>query len=139
MILEMMGNHSRSRQIGEATYQALEKEDKIKAATLEDVIDAKVSGSVRKFYSEDTLQMSKLAKKVIDLEKRPKDKAHVMEGVQHKRSRKKAKRQANRKEKRSKSEQGNSKKVFFQQQNHTHAHQEINKGRDNRGDPSPDR
>ena len=97
MIVETMENHSRSRKIWEATYQALEKEDKIKAATLEDIIDAKASGSFSKFYSEATLQMSKLAKKVINLEKRPKDGVRVVEGVQETRARKKAKRQANRK------------------------------------------
>ena len=86
MILETMGNHSRSRQIGEATHQALEKEDKIKAAILEDVVDTKVSGSAKKFYSEATLQTSKLSKKIIDLGKRPKDRAHIVEGVQEKRS-----------------------------------------------------
>ena len=41
--------------------------------------------------------MSKLAKKVINLEKRPKDGVRVVEGVQETRARKKAKRQANRK------------------------------------------
>ena len=92
VILETMGNHIRSRQKGEATYQALEKEDKIKAAILEDVVDTKVSGSAKKFYSEATLQTSKLSKKIIDLGKRPKDRAHIVEGVQEKRARKKTKR-----------------------------------------------
>ena len=69
--------------------------------------------------------MSKLAKKVIDIEKRPKDRAHVVEGVQDERYRKKAKRQANRKEK----------KLLFQQQNHASIRQEGNNGRDNRGVP----
>ena len=71
MILESIGNHNRARQIGEATFQALEKENKVKGATLGNIIDWKVSGSVRKFYSKATLQRSKLAKKVIDLEKLP--------------------------------------------------------------------
>ena len=91
-ILETMGNHSSSRKIGEDAHQALENEDKIKEATLVDVVSTKVSGSVRKFYSEATLQMSKLSKKAIDLEKRPKGRVHVMEGVQEKRARRKSKR-----------------------------------------------
>ena len=82
--LETMGNHSRSGQVGEATHQSLEREDKIKTSTLEDIIDSKAYGSVRKFYSEATLQMSKLAKKVIDLEKLPKERVHVMEGLKRK-------------------------------------------------------
>ena len=88
MILEPMVNHNRVRQIGEATFQALQREDKIKAVTLENIIDSKVSGSVRKFYSEATLQMSKLAKKVIDLEKLPNKGTRVMEVTHEKRARK---------------------------------------------------
>ena len=119
MILETMGNHSRSREIGEATYQALEREDKVKAATLDDIIDTKVYGSVRKFYSEATLQMSKLAKKVIDLEKSPKERVHFMEGAQEKRARKKDKRQASKKEKR----------IISQQQKNAATRQEGNDDR----------
>lgn len=69
VILETMGNHNDSRNIGEAILQALEWEEKIKAATSGIVIDAKVSSSVRKFYCEETLQMIKLVKKVVELEK----------------------------------------------------------------------
>ena len=65
MILETVGNHNDSRNIGEATVQALEREEKIKAATLGVTIDVKVSSSLRKFHSEATLQMSKLAKKLM--------------------------------------------------------------------------
>ena len=67
MILETVGNHNDSRNIGEATVQALEWEDKIKEATLGVIIDTKISSSVSKFYSQATLQMSNLAKKVIEL------------------------------------------------------------------------
>ena len=62
-----MGNHNDSRNIGEATVQVLEQEEKTKAATLGNIIDARASSSVRKFYSEAMLQMRKLAKKVIEL------------------------------------------------------------------------
>ena len=67
--------------------------------------------------------MIKLVKKVIDLEKLPKKGTHIMEGVQEKRARKKAKRQATRKEN----------KALFQQQNQTSARQEGNNGNGNRG------
>ena len=55
MILETVDNHNDSREIGDVTVQALEREEKIKAATIGGIIDIKVSGSVRKFYSEATL------------------------------------------------------------------------------------
>ena len=125
VILESIGNHNRERQIGEATFQALESENKIKADTLENIIDTKVSGSVRKYYSEAPLQMIKLAKKVIDLEKLPKKGTRVMEGQHEKRVRKKAKRKAVRKEKR----------VMFQQQNQTAIRQESNNGNGSRSGP----
>ena len=67
MILETVGNYNRSRLVGEATVQSLQREEKIKSATLEVTIDTKASSSVRKFHSQATLQMSKLAKNVADL------------------------------------------------------------------------
>ena len=78
MILETVGNHNDSRNIREATVQTLEQEDKIKASTLEVITCTKVSSSARKFYSEVTLQMIKLAKKVIELEKQPIEKYNVI-------------------------------------------------------------
>ena len=79
--------------------QALEKEDKVKVATLGNIVDSKLSGLVRKLYNKANLQMSKLAKKVIDLEKLQNKGTRVVEGVQERRSRKKAKRHQTRKEK----------------------------------------
>ena len=67
VILETVRNHNSSRDIREATVQALEWEEKIKTATLGVTTYAKVSSSVRKFCSEATHQMRKLAKKVIEL------------------------------------------------------------------------
>ena len=78
MILETVGNHNDSRDIRADTAQVLEREDKIKAATLRVIIDTKVSISVRNNYSEVTLQMSKLTKKVMKLEKQPVEKDNVI-------------------------------------------------------------
>ena len=89
MILETVGNHNDSRNIGEATCQALEREDKIKAATLGNVIDTKASSSAGKFYSKATLQMNKLAKKFIELEKQPVEKDNAFTSNKEKRSAKK--------------------------------------------------
>ena len=58
---------------------SIKREEKVKAATLGATIDTKVSSSVRNFYRQATLQMSKLAKKVIDIEKYPADKSHMIE------------------------------------------------------------
>ena len=98
MILEAVENHNSSIEIGEATVQVLELEDKIKAATLWFIIDNKVSSSVRNLYSEDMLHVSKLAKKVIELKKRPVDKDNLIDRNKEKISAKKAARSNKRKE-----------------------------------------
>ena len=90
---------------------------------MENIIDSKACVLVRKFYSEATLQMSKLAKKVIDLKKLPNKVTRVMEGAYEKRARKKEKRQQTRKEK----------KVLFHQQNQKSTRQESNHGHGSRG------
>ena len=46
MILEIAGNHNSSRDIEEATVQALEREEKTKTDALGVTIDAKVSISI---------------------------------------------------------------------------------------------
>ena len=91
-ILEAMSNHETVSKIGDATSEALEKEDRVKAATLENIIDTKMSGIARRFFSEATLQMSKLVKKAIETEKRPLEKVRYQAQQFDKRIRKKAKR-----------------------------------------------
>ena len=54
-ILEALGNHDLAVKIGCATSEALEKEDRAKAATLENAIDSKTSGVTMKYFSEATL------------------------------------------------------------------------------------
>ena len=51
MILEIVENHNSSRDIEEATVQALEREEKIKACKLGVMIDTKVSSSVKKIMA----------------------------------------------------------------------------------------
>ena len=51
VILKTVGNHDDSRKIGDVKVQALEREDKINAVTQGDIVDTKVSSSLRKFYS----------------------------------------------------------------------------------------
>ena len=63
MILEIVGKQNSSRRAGEDVAQALQREEKIKSATLGVVMHAKASSSVRKCYSQATLQMSNLSKK----------------------------------------------------------------------------
>ena len=76
-ILEALGNHDLAIKIGDATNEALEKEDRVKAVTLENIIDSKMSGTARKYFSKATLQMSKLVKRAIDLEQGPIDKVRI--------------------------------------------------------------
>ena len=98
-LLEAMNNHDASSKIGDATSEALEKEDRVKAATLENIIDTKMSGVARRFFSEATLQMSKLVKKAIETEKRPLEKVRYQAQQFDKRLRKKAKRRDERQRK----------------------------------------
>ena len=78
-ILEAMSNHETASKIGDATSEALEKETRVKAATLENIIDTKMSGVARRFFSEATLQISKLVKKAIETEKRPLEKVRYQQ------------------------------------------------------------
>ena len=91
-ILEALGNHDSAVKIGDATSEALEKEDRVKSVTLENIIDSKMSGIARRHFSEATLQMSKLVKRAIDLEQGPIEKVRIRECNLEKRQRKQAKR-----------------------------------------------
>ena len=62
------------------------------------MIDAKVFSSARKIYSEATHYMSKLAKKIRELEKRPVEKDNVIDRNKEKRSTKKSAQNVKRKE-----------------------------------------
>ena len=64
-------------EIGDATNEALENEDKVKETTLKNFINSKLSDAVLKYFREVTLQMSRLVKRVIDLEKGPIDKIRI--------------------------------------------------------------
>ena len=55
MIMETSENYDSSKIVGEAMTQGLEREEKIKEATLVFIIDIKVSNSVRKLYVQETL------------------------------------------------------------------------------------
>ena len=92
VILEALGNHDLAVKIGDDTNEALEKEDRVKAATLEKIIYSKISGIARKHFSESTLQMSNLVKRAIDLEQGTIEKVRIREQNLEKRQRKKAKR-----------------------------------------------
>ena len=54
-ILEALENHYLSVKIRDATSEALEKEDRVKEAALENIVDSKMSGSARKNFSEAIL------------------------------------------------------------------------------------
>ena len=132
-ILEALGNLESSIKIGDATSEALEKKDRVKAVTLENIIDSKMSGIARRCFSEATLQMSKLVKKAIDLEQAPIEKVRIRESNFEKRQRKKAKRQDGRRVKHAQGSQGPSRNVAATFNKHEVIRNDSRQGRGNPG------
>ena len=76
-----------------------------------------MSGSTRKCFSESTLQISKLVKRVVDLEKDPIDRVRIREQNLEKRQRKKEKIQDENKKKHAQGAQVPFKNVVFKPSN----------------------
>ena len=68
MILDAAMNQRFSCEIGAATYQALEKEDRVTPPVLEKIINAKVVNVNHKMSSRIMLLMSKVSKKAMEMQ-----------------------------------------------------------------------
>ena len=63
--------------IGFATNQSLEYEEIAKSCMLHKIIHSKLSGTILKYFSDVTLQMSNLLSSLIHLEKGPMHKVRI--------------------------------------------------------------